>query len=146
MDRLLAGLPEPPDDEERRIDCERMLMEADRMTMQMVQTSLSLIGFGFSINTFFDTVSNRAIAPNGGQGARILGAALLVVGLQLLIAGTWTQAKYRRELRRRYAAMSPALAVWVLQEARFTPSYVSALLLMIVGVVALAWVLIHSVF
>lgn len=135
----------PPSDasEERRLDYERTLMEADRMTMHTVQTSLALIGFGFTITTFFSDVASRAGAPGGGRGAAILGVAMLLIGLQLLVMGTWTQARYRSELRRRYADVGPAGSAWAGLQARFTPGFISAVLLMGAGVFSLVSVMIR---
>jgi putative membrane protein len=130
--------PSPIDVEERLLDYERALMEADRMSLYTVQTALSLIGIGFTITTFFSTVAARVGAPGGGQAAIIVGVAMMLIGLQLLTMGTWTQARYRRELRRRYADVSPTGAAWAGLQARFTPSFISAVLLMLVGLLALA--------
>jgi uncharacterized membrane protein YidH (DUF202 family) len=111
------------------------------MMMQMMQTSISMIGFGFTINTFFNDVASRIGAPGGGHGARILGVALLAIGLLLLTMGTWNQARYRSELRRRYAEAGDGAAAWRPLVARFTPSYVSAVLLMAAGLFTLVSVL-----
>jgi putative membrane protein len=132
------------DVEERRHDFERTLMEADRMMMQTVQTALSLIGFGFTINTFFNEVDPSRTAT-AGEAARALGVALLMIGLLLLVTGTWTQARFRRELKQRYGGAELKEAGQGLR-SRFTPSFVSAVLLMLVGVVALAWVLLTPLF
>jgi putative membrane protein len=141
--QVAATMPPLSDDdlEERRHEFERTLMDADRMMMQTVQTALSLIGFGFTINTFFAEVTDPARAPNAGQAARALGVALLMIGLLLLITGTWTQARFRRELKRRYAG--PELRSRGGLYSRFTPSFVSAVLLMFVGLVVLGWVLLR---
>jgi putative membrane protein len=136
--------PPPPDDaEERRLDFERNLMEADRMMMQTVQTAMSLIGFGFTITTFFSDFAVRVGAPNGGRGATILGVSLLAIGLLLITGGTWTQARYRRELRRRYADVGSGGAAWAGLQARFTPSFITAVLLMGAGLFSLVSALIR---
>ena len=129
------------DIEERRLNFERTMMEADRMMMQIVQTALSMIGFGFTITTFFNEVADKIVTPNGGQTARALGIALLVIGLLLLTAGTWTQARFRRELIRRYGVPQPGAARGLL--TRFTPSFLSAVLLMFVGLLTLVSVLVR---
>jgi putative membrane protein len=132
-----SAQPPAHDIEELRFNFERSLMEADRMIMQTVQTSVSLIGFGFTINTFFNDVAGQVGASSGGAGARILGMTLLAIGLFLLTFGTWAQAKYRRELRRRYPPPASAAAAWGGLTARFTPSFVCAVLLMIAGLFTL---------
>ena len=39
-----------------REEYDRLLIDADRITMQIVQTALSLIGFGFTLHAFFTIV------------------------------------------------------------------------------------------
>lgn len=134
----------PPDDMRNRLlDYERMLMEADRMMMQTVQTSLSLIGFGFTITTFFNDVAVRMGSRDGSENARILGVALLVIGLTLLILGTWSQSRYRAALRSRYLEGGPAPAAWQGLRSRFTPSYIAAVMLMAAGLFTLATVILR---
>lgn len=127
---------------ERRREFERTMMEADRMMMQTVQTALSLIGFGFTINTFFnDVAEGRSVGA--GRAARLLGIALLVIGLLLLSLGTWTQSRLRRELMRQQIARGANAADWRGLQSRFTPSYISAVLLMMVGLITLGSVLVR---
>jgi putative membrane protein len=133
--------PTPAHKEARRVTFEAQMMDADRITMQTVQTSLSLIGFGFSISTFFTEVSRPIFAAGGGQMARFMGAALLIIGLVLLSGGLWHQSRYRRELQVRYATLSRGAPVWVGMQTRFTPSYLSAVLLWLVGVLSLGSVI-----
>jgi putative membrane protein len=135
--------PPSPEEEARRRDFESMMMDADRIMMQTVQTSMSLIGFGFSITTFFTDVSRPIPGQGNGQTARIVGAALLVIGLVLLTGGIWNQRRYRRELQVRYDAVSPGTPAWAAIYGRFTPSYLSAMLLMLVGLLSLASVIVR---
>jgi uncharacterized membrane protein YidH (DUF202 family) len=85
--------PEPPPTIRDR---QSALIDADRLTMQVVQTALSLIGFGFTINAFFNDVSGAALA------ARRLGLGMLTLGLLFLLIGVWNQVRYRRALARRF--------------------------------------------
>lgn len=133
-----ASFPSASDGlDELRVDFERLLMEADRMMMQTVQTALALIGFGFSINAFFNDVAESLGAPGGGVGARLMGILLMFIGIQLLAMGTWTQAAYRRDLIQRYVAAAPAASAWIRKHTRFTPSFLSAVLLLIAGIFSL---------
>lgn len=136
----------PAEIAERQGALERRLIDADRTLMQSVQTSLSMIGFGFTITTFFNDVAARIGGVGGGQTARIVGAALLFIGLLLLVMATWTQSRYRRELQRRFAADAGGAAVWTGLESRFTPPYIAALLLMLVGVLSLGSALLRWFF
>ncbi|HVM99097.1 MAG TPA: DUF202 domain-containing protein [Caulobacteraceae bacterium] len=122
---------------EAAFDLERMLMDAERVMMQFLQASLSLIGFGVTMNTFFQNRAAKGMAPSGDLTAKGVGSGLLVVGLFLLGAGIATQARYRRHLLRRY----DAVVVRATQSARFggrvTPSFVSAVVLFAIGAGAL---------
>jgi uncharacterized membrane protein YidH (DUF202 family) len=139
--------PEPaaPDDD-MRFELERMLMDADRMMMQAVSLSLSLIGFGFSINTFFRAAANEGAVANGDLTARRLGLALLVIGLLFLSMSIWGQARYRRELSRRYGRAERASAWRAAFDGRVTPTFITALLLLLVGLSALVSIMLRRVF
>ena len=80
---------------------ERTAMASDRTLMAMVRTSLALIGFGFTIFPFFHRLNEDYL---GGQlpttAPRRFGAALIVLGMLLLILGI---AKHVRETRARRA-------------------------------------------
>jgi putative membrane protein len=136
----------PQDVEDRLADFERMLMEADRIMMQIVQTSLSLIGFGFTINTFFNDVADRVGGHGDGKAARILGVALLVTGLTLLFLGTWSQSRYRSVLLRRYLGDTPRLTAQAGLPGLFTPSFIAAVMLMAVGLFTLGSALLRWLF
>jgi uncharacterized membrane protein YidH (DUF202 family) len=119
--------------DDRLFELERMLMEADRVLMQMVTLSLSLIGFGFSINTFFNDAA-RLAASRANYEARMFGIFLVLLGLLFLSMGTWTQSSYRHHLMERYGA-PPG---WrTLFGGRATPAFVTAFLLLAAGFVAL---------
>ena len=80
---------------------ERTAMASDRTLMAMVRTSLALIGFGFTIFQFFHRLNDDYL---GGQlpttAPRRFGAALIVLGMLLLVLGI---AKHVRETRARRA-------------------------------------------
>lgn len=124
----------PPDD--RQFELEHMLMEADRMMMQIVNLALSLIGFGFSINAFFNDAASRAARSD--HHARMFGIFLVALGLVFLVMGTWNQAAYRRQLMVRFGAPSGFRAVL---DGHATPPFVTAFLLMTAGVGALGLML-----
>ena len=132
--------------DDQRFDLERMFMDADRMMMQIVSLSLSLIGFGFSINAFFNDVATRGEVAHADQTARRLGLALLTIGLLFLSLGIWSQARYRRELTQRYGIPGHVSAWRASLDGRATPTFVTAFLLLLVGVAALASIVFRSVF
>jgi len=69
---------EPPEPAPTIRDRQTALIDAERLTMQTVQTALSLIGFGFTINAFFDDHSGAGVA------ARRLGLGMLTLGMVFL--------------------------------------------------------------
>jgi uncharacterized membrane protein YidH (DUF202 family) len=122
-----------PQLDDRLFELERMLMDADRMLMQMVTLALSLIGFGFSMNTFFNDAV-KADASRAHYDARMFGIFLVLLGLVFLSMGTWTQARYRRQLIERFGA--PA-GLRMRLNGRGTPAFVTAFLLLAAGFAAL---------
>ena len=136
--RIAAGEAPPECDraEELRFELRSRLIEADRVVMQVVQTSLSLIGFGFTINAFFNDAVSRGLARSGDVNARRLGASLLMLGVVLLAGGIWSQARYRRDLYRRYRGrrMRSGLAAAIQRNA--SPAVATAILLLGIGLAA----------
>jgi uncharacterized membrane protein YidH (DUF202 family) len=117
---------------------QRALMEADRVMLQFVQTSLSMIAMGVSIYSFFTDV-----AVNGHEDriARQLGLSLLILGLAVLATGTLSQARYRfglmsyeRSLRSNYSAFIP-------QTYYTAPTFLAAVALLVIGTVTLILIL-----
>src|ERR1700759_3506239 len=88
---------------EDRLD--EMRTMADRPLLAVMQASLSLIGFGFTIYQIFSDLAARAgvTAPNRSAGR--LGLALLSLGLLLLASGLWGHARYSRGLEARRARL-----------------------------------------
>jgi uncharacterized membrane protein YidH (DUF202 family) len=127
----------PPDEfDDQRFELERLLMEADRMMMTMVNLALSLIGFGFSINAFFNDTARAAARTD--HEARMFGIMLVILGLLFLCMGIWTQARYRRDLVRRYGGYG---ALGAMFDGRATPTFVTAFLLLTAGLGALGMML-----
>lgn len=86
-----------------RLSFQRTRMSADRTLMSIVRTALSLIGFGFTIYQFFralrqsNVVSEAVLHP---EAARNFGAALVIVGILLLMLGIIGHVRFMLELRR----------------------------------------------
>ncbi|HTX48938.1 MAG TPA: DUF202 domain-containing protein, partial [Caulobacteraceae bacterium] len=118
-----------PEEDERR---DRAFVDADRIMMQVIQTSLSLIGFGITINALFQSAVARGIAPATDKSLQRLGLALLVLGLLLLAMGIWNQARRLRVLANRYGGGRR----WLRSPYHYntTPSILIAVLLLIVGI------------
>jgi uncharacterized membrane protein YidH (DUF202 family) len=109
-------------------------MSADGNLMSTVRTSLSLIGFGFTIYQVLGKAS--AVLPRASETARNLGLAMLVLGLVVLATGTVGYAAYGRELgKRRQRLFDEGL----MHSAPFyspTTTYFSALALLAIGLFA----------
>jgi uncharacterized membrane protein YidH (DUF202 family) len=117
---------------------ERALIDADRLMMQMVQTSVSLIGFGFTINAFF---SNAAMGAD--RTARRTGLALLCTGLVFLALGIWNQGRLRHAIRVRHKAQGGSDHPRGYRGYSAAPSFLVAVMLLIVGLGALASILVR---
>jgi uncharacterized membrane protein YidH (DUF202 family) len=131
--------PQDLEDEEQR---ERAFEDADRIMMQVIQTSLSLIGFGFTINALFQSAVSRGLAPDSDASARRMGLALLSLGLLLLAMGIWNQARRLRLLANRYGLGRRWLRSVYAYNA--TPSTLAAILLLIIGALSLLTALHYS--
>ncbi|MGH6965034.1 MAG: DUF202 domain-containing protein [Phenylobacterium sp.] len=125
------------------IDHNKALIDADRLLMQIIQTSISLIGFGFTINAFFNDVAVKGLAVDADETARRLGLALLCLGLIFLSMGTWNQARYRHGLWERYRSLGGVRGRQRVHRYSAAPSILLALLLLVVGLGALASILLR---
>ena len=95
MDRSETGAPE----DKGTISCgkrtdlaiQRTNMAADRSLMAWIRTSLSMIGFGFSIYKFFQYLPEELASGNikRPQAPRNLGLTLIALGTLALAAATW---------------------------------------------------------
>ena len=126
---------------QRRVELERALVDAERVMMQTVQTSLSLIGFGFTITEFF---SGKDLPVQGAPQARRVGEALLVLGLLLLGMGIWAHTRYRQRLIQAFSADDGSVGYGL--HLRDTPSFVIAILLLLVGFATLMTVVFRRLF
>lgn len=117
------------------LSLERTWMSADRTLMSMVSTSLSLISFGFTIHEAFRNLPGLAEA---GRPGRLLGGALLFLGVALLVMGILGHAAFGRELSQRRERLWGLHLLRRMTPYRLTPTYVIAVLLLIVGLIAMA--------
>src|SRR5262245_32166478 len=76
-------------------------MSADRTLMSVIRTSLSLIGFGFTIYQFFRYLRETAGAPHliRSEAPRNFGMALVALGVVMLSLGIWKHVAFMLELR-----------------------------------------------
>jgi putative membrane protein len=79
----------------------RNRLAADRTMMAIMRTSLSLIGFGFTIYTFFTNFrSGRdALGALPSQAPLRFGLALIFLGVALLVIGIVADYRYMQHLK-----------------------------------------------
>ena len=63
---------------------ERTLMSSDATLMSIVRTSLSLIGFGFTIYTVFQKLYEEKVLHLNPQSAENFGTALILMAIALI--------------------------------------------------------------
>lgn len=125
---------------------QRTRMSADRTMMSVIRTSLSLIGFGFTIAQVFDKL-HAAGQVASAAAPRNFGAALIAIGILMLVVGLIYQIRFMTELRRTRYEM--AIQNLIHGQSRFPVSFVSlsAIALLLVGVAAIATIVFNiSVF
>lgn len=139
---LNSPLPFSERDDQLRVELDSHLRDADRLLMQILQTSLSLIGLGFTINVFVTEFASRSGLAHADITARRLGLAMLTLGILFLAMGLNSQASYRGELVRRYP-LPPGWRGGSLRK-QITPAFVTALLLLMIGLTALGSILFRN--
>ncbi len=114
---------------------QRTRMAADRTIMAEVRTSLSMIGFGFTIYQTFRTLS-KADMLQGGNAPRNFGLSLILLGMLILAGGIWRHIQFANELRRRRADLMAEGLIHGESAYPISVSLIVALGLLIVGCVA----------
>jgi putative membrane protein len=79
----------------------RSRLAADRTMMAIMRTALSLIGFGFTIYTFFSNLltSQEVFSRMPRQAPMRFGLALIVIGVVLLVLGIIADYRYMQRLK-----------------------------------------------
>jgi putative membrane protein len=82
---------------------QRNVMASDRTLMAWIRTSLSLIGFGFTLAKVFQSLAEEHVIIRGPAGniwsAQAVGMALLVLGVFALIAAIFDHHHDLKQLR-----------------------------------------------
>ena len=115
---------------------QRMRLAEDRTLMAVIRTSLSLIGFGFTIYQFFQRlreqdVITRAAAP------RHFGLALVALGVLMLLLGIVYHVQFMLGLRRLRHSMREEGLIHGETVFPVSLTLITAFLLLIVGVAAM---------
>ncbi len=114
---------------------QRTRLSADRTLMSVIRTSLSLIGFGFTIFQFFRSLQDAGTLE-ASSSPRNFGLSLVGLGIALLIMGIIYHVQFMLGLRKTRSQMIGDSLIH--GESHFPPSLtlVTALLLLVIGVVA----------
>jgi putative membrane protein len=115
-------------------------MSADRTLMAVIRTSLSLIGFGFTIYQFFRYLreSTGATQLLQSEAPRKFGMALVMLGVVMLALGIWKHVAFMLELRaQRKTSVDQGL---ISGDDKFPVSItlITATLLLAIGLIAIA--------
>ncbi len=81
---------------------QRNRMAADRTLMSVQRTSLSLIGFGFTIFSFFRSLADKKLLNDAipSEAPARFGLTLVALGVCLLALGIASHVSYMLQLRR----------------------------------------------
>lgn len=115
---------------------QRTRMSADRTLMSVIRTSLSLISFGFTIYQFFQHLRDENVLT-GAHAARNFGAALVYLGVGMVVAGIAFHVQFMLALRRQRDDMTESGLIH--GQSRFPISFtlVVAVLLLCLGIAAI---------
>jgi putative membrane protein len=122
----------------------RTQMSADQTLMSTLRTSLSLISFGFTIDQAFHQIHRSGVARIGEAPARNFGLALILLGLAMLVMGVIGHARFSRSLTARRARLYSMDLLHTDVRYRATPTLISAVLLLALGIAAAVGILIRS--
>lgn len=117
---------------------QRTRMSADRTLMSVIRTSLSLISFGFTIVQFFQRLKESNVLAAGGRAPRNFGLALLLLGVGMLVLGLIYHVAFMRGLRHQRDEMRDEGLIHGQTGFPVSPTAIIALLLLIIGLLAIA--------
>jgi putative membrane protein len=105
--------------------------------MSVIRTSLSLIGFGFTIFQFFERLREQKLI-SGAASARRFGLALVLLGVVMLIFGIVYHIQYMIELRRLRQSMREDGFVHGETIFPLSLTLITAVVLLAIGIAAIA--------
>ena len=104
--------------------------------MSVIRTSLSLIGFGFTIFQVFQKLYEAKVLQRA-QAPRNFGVALVLLGIAMLILGIVYHGKFMLELRRERKRMKADGLIHGESQYPVSMTLIVALLLLLVGLLAI---------
>jgi uncharacterized membrane protein YidH (DUF202 family) len=123
---------------------QRTRLSAERTLMSVIRTALSLISFGFTIFQFFRNLQEKNLIDGSSHAARNFGAALVWLGVGMLVVGIAYHVQLMLGVREERRAMRTQGLVHA--QSVFPVSYtlLVALALLFIGVAAIASVTFHA--
>jgi len=122
---------------------QRTRMSADRTLMSVIRTSLSLIGFGFTIFQVFQKLHDSQVLKSS-EAARHFGIALVLLGIAMLVSGIGYHCFFMVELRKERQALKAQGLVHAESHFPVSLTLLVALLLLIIGLLAIASMVFES--
>jgi uncharacterized membrane protein YidH (DUF202 family) len=122
---------------------QRTRMSADRTLMSVIRTALSLISFGFTIYQFFQHLQGKTLLQGGVHPARNFGAALVYLGVGMLMVGIGYHISFMRELRRERGEMTSDRLINAATHFPISMTLIVAGLLLLIGLAAIASLTFH---
>jgi putative membrane protein len=150
-ERAPAAYEHPHDDPSTELSArrtgmsfQRTRMSADRTLMSVIRTSLSLIGFGFTIYQFFSKLHESGVMTVSAGAPRSFGAALVWLGIALLVIGILYHVQFMRGLRAERDAMRAEGLIH--GESHFPASLtlITAIVLLLIGLTAAFSIVFHT--
>lgn len=121
---------------------QRTRMSADRTLMSVQRTSLSLIGFGFTLYQTFDKLHDMGTIRSSAA-PRNFGAALIVLGILLLVGGISRHLQFAFQLRHVRAELKEAGLVHGEMDYPVSLTLITSILLLAIGVLAITGIVFH---
>jgi len=129
---------ELPAEAEREQSCDprtRTRMSAGRTLMSVIRTSLSLIGFGFTIYQVFEKLLEAQVLRSNGAPRRF-GEALVFLGVTMLVLGIGYHIASMLELRRKREQLRTDGLIHAESEFPASLTLIVAFILLAIGVFA----------
>ena len=122
---------------------QRTRLSADRTLMAVIRTSLSLISFGFTIAQVFRRLKESNVIRGGEAPPVHFGAALVLLGIVMLVMGIAYQVRFMLELRALRRQMADVGLIR--GETGFPASLtlITAVLLLMIGIAAAVSIVSH---
>jgi putative membrane protein len=121
----------------------RTRMALERTATSWVRTSVSLIGFGFTIVQFLERLNGmEGFAPAKTHASRYVGLALIGGGVLVLVICMW---QYRKMIRYLWDSYGPLAGIGSGRAPHQTPVYAITIGMILVGVFAFVAIATRSI-